>query len=64
MPVESAYVDSWDHPRAYGEHGWRRAEEPAGKGPSPRMRGALALAAQRAEHAGTIPAHAGSTRSG
>ena len=50
-----------DHPRACGEHQSSAMGPNASVGSSPRMRGALGIAAGLVHGVGIIPAHAGST---
>ena len=50
-----------DHPRACGEHAYRKVNHTVYVGSSPRMRGAQDAAQRRGTPDGIIPAHAGST---
>ena len=56
-----AYMRSWDHPRACGEHLGVHAFLFGRTGSSPRMRGTQLLQTLGAGHYGIIPAHAGNT---
>ena len=58
LPIQSRCRD---HPRVCGEHGIKDGKISAGKGSSPRMRGALASLPTVLLPRGIIPAYAGST---
>ena len=51
-----------DHPRACGEHDYRRNIPVAERGSSPRMRGTLFEGFDSFRQTGIIPAHAGNTK--
>ena len=52
----------WDHPRACGGNAATSSIFCGGRGPSPRMRGKRCAPHRQRGRAGTIPAHAGETR--
>ena len=53
--------ESWDHPRACGEHIMQSGSKRSQPGSSPRMRGTPGLDPDYASPFGIIPAHAGNT---